>query len=51
MASTIQSFRYAVDASFLLGSTESQILTESIQNVICKYDYETKHMPIVYVGL
>lgn len=51
MASTIQSFRYAVDASFLLGSTKSQILTESIQNVICKYDYETKHMPIVYVGL
>ena len=51
MASTIQSFRYSVEASFLLGSNESQILTESIQNLVSKYDYETKQMPILYIGL
>lgn len=51
MASTIQSFRYSVEASFLLGSNESQILTEGIQNLVSKYDYETKQMPILYIGL
>lgn len=51
MASTIQSFRYKIEASFLVDSIETKVLTESIQSFIGKYDYETKQMPIIYLSV
>ncbi|MDD3122011.1 MAG: hypothetical protein PHC62_00680 [Candidatus Izemoplasmatales bacterium] len=51
MSSTIQAFRYALEASFLIDSENATILTGSIQNLVCKYDYESKHMPIIYLSL
>ena len=51
MASTIQSFRYKIEASFLVDSVETKVLTESIQSFIGKYDYETKQMPIIYLSV
>lgn len=51
MGSTIQSFQFTTSATYVANGEESTILDESISNIICKYDYETKHMPIIYMGV
>ena len=51
MASIIQSYNYTIDIYYVLENKESDILVESIQSLTTKYDYETKTMPILYLGL
>ena len=50
MGSTIQSFQFVASATYVTDGEVSTVLDESIANIICKYDYETKHMPIIYMG-
>jgi len=51
MGSTIQSFQFTSNATYVANGVESTILDESISSIVCKYDYETKHMPIIYMSL
>ena len=51
MASIIQSYNYTIDIYYVLENKESDILVESIQSLTTHYDYETKTMPILYLGL
>lgn len=50
MGSTIQSFQFVASATYIADGEESTVLDESISNIICKYEYEYKHMPIIYLG-
>lgn len=50
MGSTIQSFQFVASATYIADGEESTVLDESISNIICKYEYESKHMPIIYLG-
>ncbi len=51
MASVIQSYNYSISMTYVLNNKEYEILDESIKNLITSYDYETKNMPIIYIGI
>lgn len=44
-------YTYKVDAKFVLGNTETQILPEGINMIISNYDYDNNNIPIVYLGV
>ena len=48
---TMQSYNYIIEATYYANGKESTILSESIQSLYIKYDYITKNMPILYLGM
>ena len=45
------SYSYKVDAKFVLGDKEEQILPEGISTIITNYDYDNNNIPIIYLGV
>ena len=44
-------YSYKVDAKFVLGDKEEQILPEGISTIITNYDYDKNNIPIIYLGV
>lgn len=45
------SYKYKVEAMFVLDGKEEPILTEGITTIITNYDYENNNIPIIYMGV
>lgn len=51
MASTMQSYKYSIEATYIANGKETTIISESIHSLITKYDYRNKNMPILYLSI
>lgn len=45
------SYKYKVDAKFVLDNKEEPILSEGITSIITNYDYDNNNLPIIYMGV
>ena len=49
--SVIAAYNYTVEASLITNDDTEDLITETISDVLLNFEYGTKHMPTIYVGI